>query len=153
MPVISCTPCCTGSGLASQATATHVGDGLTLRDLFITNAVKCLPPGNRPEPAEFAACRPYLAADLAALPRLRVVVALGQGAFVSFLRLAREQGEIGRLADYPFAHGAVYVLRGGVKLVASYHTSRYNIQTGRLTEAMFLALLDRVRALAAGEND
>ncbi|MBE0595690.1 MAG: uracil-DNA glycosylase [Desulfuromonadales bacterium] len=141
------------AGFANQGEAVEIGDGLVLHDLFITNAVKCAPPENRPTPAEFAACRPKLAADLAALPRLRVVLALGREAFNSVLQLLREQGRIERLRDYPFGHGREYPLPGGPIVVASYHTSRYNVQTGRLTEAMFLTLLDRVRLLAAGEND
>ncbi len=139
------------AGFASQAEATHREDGLQLRDLYIANAVKCLPPDNKPTPQEFAACRPYLAEELKALPGLRVVVALGQGAFTSYLRLLQAQGVIGRLADYPFRHGAHYRPGGGSWLVPSYHTSRYNIQTGRLTEEMFLRLLDGVRRLLAGE--
>ena len=145
------------TGFASQAEATHPGDGLSLRDLYISNAVKCVPPGNRPDPEEFTRCRPYLAEELASLPRLRVILALGQGAFTSLLRLFKEQGKIGRLGDYPFSHGAVYPLEGGIRLVGSYHTSRYNLQTGRMTTEMFTDLLHRVRRLASGgvaeEND
>lgn len=140
------------AGLTSQAEATHAGDGLRLHDLYITNAVKCLPPDNRPQPPEFAACRPWLTADLASLPHLRVIVALGQGAFTSVLRLFQEQGKIRRLADFPFAHQASYLIPAGPILMASYHTSRYNIQTRRLTEAMFDSLLNQVLTLAAGEN-
>ena len=140
------------AGLASQAEANAADDGLQLRDLYITNAVKCVPPQNKPAPAEFAACRPYLAKELAGLPRLAVVVALGQGAFTSYLRLLKAQGRIGRLADYPFAHGAVYRPVGTPPLVACYHTSRYNVQTGRMTRSMFLDLLARVQALTGGEN-
>lgn len=140
------------AGFASRAEALATDDGLRLHDLYISNAVKCVPPDNKPTPAEFACCRPYLAEELASLPRLRVVVALGQGAFTSFLRHLQGQGRLGRLADFPFAHGAVYRPTGGPCLVASYHTSRYNIQTRRLTEGMFLELLARVKRLAAGEN-
>ncbi len=141
------------AGLSNQAESTHAGDGLQLHDLYITNAVKCVPPGNKPLPPEFSACRCWLAAELASMPSLRVLVALGQGAFVSVLRLLKEEGKIGRLADFPFAHQAVYDIPGAPVLVASYHTSRYNIQTGRLTETMFRSLLGQVLRLAAGEND
>jgi uracil-DNA glycosylase family 4 len=140
------------AGFASRAEALAADDGLRLRDLYISNAVKCVPPDNKPAPAEFACCRPFLAEELASLPRLRVVVALGQGAFTSYLRQLQGEGRLGRLADYPFAHGAVYRLAAGTCLVASYHTSRYNIQTRRLTEAMFLELLAKVKRLAGGEN-
>ena len=140
------------AGFAGQAEATDRGDGLTLKDLYITNAVKCLPPDNKPDTAEFERCRPFLAEELESLERLRVVVLLGQGAYTSYLRLLRARGTIGRIGDFPFAHGAAYRPPGGHWMVASYHTSRYNVQTGRMNRAMFLALLGKVRALAAGEN-
>ena len=140
------------AGFASHGEAMAADDGLRLHDLYISNAVKCVPPDNKPTPAEFACCRPFLAEELASLPRLRVIVALGQGAFTSTLRHFQTEGTAGRLADYPFAHSAVYRPGNGPWLVASYHTSRYNIQTRRLTEAMFLDLLAKVKRLAAGEN-
>jgi uracil-DNA glycosylase family 4 len=140
------------AGFASQPEATALGDGLQLRDLYITNAVKCAPPENKPTPAEFAACRPYLAAELAVLPQLRVVLCLGREAQQSYLRLLQAQGVIGRLGDFPFAHDREVLLPHGVWLLASYHTSRYNVQTGRLTAAAFLAVLHKARRLAAGEN-
>jgi len=140
------------AGFASHVETLTADDGLRLHDLYISNAAKCVPPDNKPTPAEFACCRPYLAEELASLPRLRVVVALGQGAFTSTLRHFQTERKVGRLADYPFAHGAVYRPENGPWLVASYHTSRYNIQTRRLTEAMFLDLLVKVKRLAAGEN-
>lgn len=140
------------AGFASQGEATGRGDGLTLRDLYITNAVKCLPPDNKPETAEFERCLPFLARELESLVRLQVVVLLGQGAFTSYLRLLRGRGVIDRIGTYPFAHGAVYRPPEGPWLVASYHTSRYNIQTGRMNREMFLALLAKVRGLATGEN-
>lgn len=141
------------AGFTSRAEALSADDGLRLHDLYISNAVKCVPPDNKPAPAEFANCRPFLAEELASLSRLRVVVALGQGAFVSYLRLLQADGRLVRLADFPFAHGAVYRPSSGPWLIASYHTSRYNIQTRRLTEAMFMELLAKVKRLAAGEND
>lgn len=140
------------AGFASQAGAVHAADGLRLDDLYISNAVKCLPPENKPTAGEFEQCRPFLVRELASLPRLKVVILLGQGAFTSYLRQLRAQGDIARLSDFPFAHGAAYRPTDGPWLVASYHTSRYNIQTGRMTAAMFLSLLERVRRLAAGEN-
>jgi len=140
------------AGFANQGEASHHDDGLTLHDLYISNAVKCLPPQNKPIADEFACCRPYLAEELASLPRLKVVLLLGQGAFSSFLKHLVEEGVIDRAARYPFGHGAVYRPEGAPVLVASYHTSRYNVQTGRITGDMFLQLLSRVRELAAGEN-
>jgi uracil-DNA glycosylase family 4 len=140
------------AGLASQPEAVHADDGLELRDLYITNAVKCLPPDNRPAPEEFTACRPFLAAELAALSRLKVVIALGHGAFTSLLRHYQAQGLVRRLADYPFGHGALFRLPGAPMLLASYHTSRYNVQTGRIGPVQFQDLLARACRLAAGEN-
>lgn len=141
------------AGLASRGEALHAGDGLTLRDLYIGNAIRCAPPDNKPAPEEFAACRPYLAEEMASLPRLKVIVALGQGAFTSILRHLHAAGEIDRISRYPFAHGAEYRLPGGLWLVACYHTSRYNVQTGRMTGELFTELLGRVQRLAGGEND
>ena len=140
------------AGFSNQATAEALDDGLELRDLYLTNAVKCVPPGNLPTAGEFHTCRPYLSEELASLPRLQIVLALGQAAYLSYLRACREQGVVRRLADYPFAHGKIHRLDGGPTLVASYHTSRYNIQTGRLTREMFLDLLLEVRAQLEGEN-
>jgi len=140
------------AGFASRAEAVSADDGLQLRDLYLTNAVKCVPPGNLPTPGEFATCRPYLEQELASLPRLQLVIALGLGAFQSYLRLQRARGRLRRLADHPFGHGRVYRFGSGPALLASYHTSRYNIQTGRLDAGMFLALLDQARGLLAGEN-
>ncbi len=135
------------SGFSNQADASAPDDGLQLRDLYISNAVKCLPPANKPQGTEFANCRPYLLAEQKRLKHLKVVILLGRGAFDSYLRLYCDLGVVGRLKDYPFYHGAVYSLPGGPDLVACYHTSRYNVQTGRMTSALFLGLLSRVRQL------
>jgi uracil-DNA glycosylase family 4 len=140
------------AGFASQAEAVAADDGLTLKDLYITNAVKCLPPDNKPDTAEFERCRPFLERELESLARLQVVVLLGQGAFTSYLRLLHARGVIDRIGAYPFTHGALYRPPRGPSLVASYHTSRYNIQTGRMNREMFLALLEKVSTLVAGEN-
>jgi uracil-DNA glycosylase len=140
------------AGFASQAEAVHGEDGLRLSDLFISNAVKCAPPLNKPNAEEFACCRPYLARELVSLPQLQVVLALGREAFLSCLRLFKAQEMIPSLKAYPFEHGRCYPLENGLTLVASYHTSRYNVQTGRVTETMFLRLLQQVRRLLAGEN-
>ena len=140
------------TGFASRPDVFSLDDSLRLHDLYISNAVKCVPPQNRPTPDEFRCCRPFLAEELDSLPQLRVILALGQGAFVSCLRLFKEQGKLSRLADFPFAHGALYRFGAGPAVVASYHTSRYNIRTGRLTESMFVSLLEEVRALLPGEN-
>jgi uracil-DNA glycosylase len=140
------------AGFASRPEVFHADDGLTLTDLYISNAVKCVPPENKPTAAEFTHCRPFLALELAALSQLKVVLALGHGAFTSCLRLFKEQGLISSLGALPFGHGVSYPLKNGLTLVASYHTSRYNVQTGRIDEAMFLRLLLQVQRLLAGEN-
>ncbi len=135
------------AGFANQPDAEHIADGLQLNDLYIANAVKCVPPENKPKGDEFNNCRPYLAQELAALSRLQVVIALGRGSFDSCLKYFRATGLIDRPADYPFGHGARYELTPGFWLVACYHTSRYNVQTGRMTAPMFRQFLDKVGAI------
>lgn len=117
-------------------------DGFRLVDAMVTNSVRCAPPENKPTPAEIATCRPFLAARLDALPRRRVVVALGAIAHDSVLRAHGLKPSVAK-----FAHGADYALPGGATLLSSYHCSRYNTQTGRLTTAMFEAVIARARAL------
>lgn len=119
-------------------------DGLRLVDCVVTNAVRCLPPENKPVGAEFNACRPYLVNTIDAMPRLQVIVALGTGAHGSTL------AALGlRKAAYKFGHGAMHGLDDGLTLADSYHCSRYNTNTGRLTEAMFHDVFRSVRALLA----
>lgn len=140
------------SGFSNQAEAVSADDELVLQDLYITNAVKCLPPENRPNVEEFTACRPYLETELQALKSLRVLIALGHGAHNSLLRLFQSQGLIKRMSDVPFGHANSFLLSNGLWLVDCYHTSRYNVQTGRMNDKMFLDLLAQVRSLAQGEN-
>jgi uracil-DNA glycosylase family 4 len=124
------------SGFAVGSYGAHPGDGLELRRARITNAVRCVPPQNKPETTEIAACGGFLAADLAALPGPRAILALGgiaHNAVLAALGLRR--------AGYPFAHGAVHQLPSGIVLADSYHCSRLNTNTGRLTEAMFEAVV------------
>ncbi|MBN2645233.1 MAG: uracil-DNA glycosylase [Desulfuromonadaceae bacterium] len=135
------------AGFCSQAEAVDAADGMVLQDLYISNAVRCVPPQNKPTASEFAACRPFLAQEWQQLSRLKVVLALGRDAFISFLHFLKGQGLIERLADYPFAHGVRYPLPGGRWLVGCYHTSRYNVQTGRITAELFLEVLRQVDAL------
>lgn len=116
-------------------------DGLDLVDCRIVNAVRCVPPENKPLTTEIKACRRFLTAELAAMRRLEVVLALGlvaHGAVLSALGLRR--------AHYPFAHGAMHGLPSGLTLADSYHCSRYNTNTGRLTAAMFEAVFAELRA-------
>jgi uracil-DNA glycosylase family 4 len=118
-------------------------DGLTLKGAMITNAVRCAPPENKPTPAEIAQCRPFLAARIAALPRLKALLALGSIAHDSVLRAYGLKPSAAK-----FAHGAAFALPTGAVLVSSYHCSRYNTQTGRLTAAMFEAAMATAKAAA-----
>ncbi len=133
-------------GFASRPVSLGRDDGLELKDAYLTAVVRCAPPGNRPTPAEISACRRYLVAELGLLTRVRVVVALGHIAFAGFLAAYYWPDRPPR--GLAFAHGGRYDL-GRVTLIASYHPSRQNTQTGRLTEEM----LDRVFALARSELD
>jgi len=138
------------AGFANQALSRHRGDGLALRDCYITAAARCAPPGNKPSPTELAACRPYLIEEIRLLTNLRVVVALGR---IAFDALLKAWGDAGRTVPRPrptFAHAALTELPGGVFLVASYHPSQQNTQTGRLTSVMFQRIFGRVRHLLAG---
>ncbi len=129
------------SGFASAPVSLHRDDGLRLLDAAITNAVKCLPPQNKPSATEIKACNPYLAAELRGLPARAVVVALGRIAHDAVLRA------LGRpLKAHPFAHGAEHPLDEKRLLLDSYHCSRYNTQTRRLTETMFEAIFERARS-------
>jgi uracil-DNA glycosylase family 4 len=134
-------------GYASQPHGAAPDDGLTLRDCRITNAVKCLPPANKPTPAEIRTCNDYLAADLAMVPAGGAIIALGRIAHDATLRA------LGRpLAA--FAHGARHELDRGVALFDSYHCSRYNTNTRRLTPTMFDAVFDAVaRHLGRASRD
>lgn len=132
------------AGFANRPTATAANDGLELRDAFITAVGRCAPPGNRPTRDELLACRPFLLRELALLRRVRVVLALGRVAFEGYADLLRSQGEA--LPRLEFAHGAVYPLPAPLPLlVASYHPSRQNTQTGRLTPAMLDEVFARIR--------
>lgn len=119
-------------------------DGLTLEGVFISNAVRCLPPQNKPLPEEIHQCRPFLAARLAALPHVTTIIALGQIAHQSAIKTAG-----GKLPKYPFGHGAIHRLHTGLTVIDSYHCSRYNTNTGRLTPQMFRDVFDSALALKA----
>jgi uracil-DNA glycosylase len=133
-------------GFANGRFAADPGDGLVLADCLVTNAVRCVPPQNKPTPAEIATCRPFLAARIAALPRLRAVLCLGRIAHETLLRTLGR-----RVAAHPFAHGARHDL-DGLAVFDSYHCSRYNTNTGRLTTAMFEAVLSDIRDLLGPET-
>lgn len=126
-------------GFANQPEATARDDGLRLLDCRVTNAVKCLPPQNRPVPAEIRSCNGFLAAEIATVAP-RVILALGRIAHEAVLRALDHP-----LRAHPFAHGAEHGLGEGRLLFDSYHCSRYNTQTGRLTPAMFEELFREIR--------
>lgn len=131
-------------GFAQGAYEARADDGLLLNDAAIVNAVRCVPPRNKPLPAEMAACRPFLGAALAEAPRLAAIVALGRVAHESVVRASGL-----RLAAAPFAHGARHELSWDGRRVAlfdSYHCSRYNTNTGVLTPEMFRTVFAAVRA-------
>ncbi len=115
-------------------------DGVELIETALTNAVRCVPPQNKPVGAEIATCRSFLTARIGSFPRLQAVLVLGQIAHQSTVRALG-----GRVAALPFGHGAEHEV-GGVKLFSSYHCSRYNTNTGRLTEEMFVDVFAKVRA-------
>jgi uracil-DNA glycosylase family 4 len=119
-------------------------DGFTLVDCRVTNAVRCVPPENKPTTAEVKACGRFLAAEIAAMPNLRAILALGSVAHGAVLRTLGL-----RLSGYRFGHGAVHALPDGPVLIDSYHCSRYNTNTGRLTESMFTAVFQQIRAVLA----
>lgn len=129
------------NGFAAGAYGADPDDGLELIDCMITNAVRCVPPENRPTPAEIATCRRHLTSRIAALPELRMILALGRIAHDSTL------AALGcRRSAFPFAHGARHQPAAGLVLYDSFHCSRYNTNTGRLTPAMFADVLARIRA-------
>ncbi len=138
------------AGLASRAASVSRDDGLALSGAFVTNACRCVPPGNRPEPGELARCAPFLDRELAALPRLAVVVALGAVAWKAALASFARAGHAVPRPAPRFGHGAQASIAGGPVLLASYHPSRQNTQTGRLTPGMLDAVLARAAALARG---
>jgi uracil-DNA glycosylase len=134
------------AGFANIATSQRPDDGLVLRDAYITAAVRCAPPDNKPTPAEIAACHPHLAAEVAALGRLQVIVCLGRIGFEAAWRLLAGRG----IAPRPrpaFGHGLIYPTRGGPVVIASYHPSRQNTNTGKLTEQMLAEVFDRAAKL------
>ncbi len=130
-------------GFASQPNAIGPDDGLQLHDLWISAAVRCAPPDNKPLPSELANCAAFTRRELDALPNLQVVVALGKFAFDAYLGLAGL-----RKSSYPFAHAAEYRLPSGITLLASYHPSNQNTATGKLTASMFGAVFARALQLA-----
>jgi uracil-DNA glycosylase family 4 len=138
------------TGFASQPRAEHRDDGLLLKDAFITAAARCAPPGNKPTPEEFAACRPYLERELDVLQTVQVVVVLGRLALDAYLTVLQVRGQVQSRSVYPFSHGAAYPMPAPLpKLVCAYHPSRQNTQTGVLTKSMLISVFDRARKMLA----
>ena len=129
-------------GFADRAQSRSLDDGLRLIDCRLSNAVKCLPPGNKPNGDEINRCNQYLADELNSLPERAVILALGHIAHDAILKALRL-----KRADYRFAHGAEFDLANGLTLIDSYHCSRYNTQTRRLTTAMFEQIFQRIQQL------
>jgi len=136
------------AGFASQPKAISRDDGMTLNDLWISAVVRCAPPGNKPSLEEQRSCAPWLDEEIALLGNLRVVVCLGKVAFDGFLSHLVRTGQLKARAGMNFSHGVEYELAGGVTLIASYHPSLQNTNTGKLTRTMFLGIFHRARQRA-----
>jgi len=136
------------TGFANQPCATSREDGLVLKDLYITAAARCAPPDNKPLPCELANCAPYLDRELEGLKRLQVIVALGRIGFDAYLNYLKRLGKLDSKAAYIFAHGAKYKMPDGRTLLASYHPSNQNTQTGKLTRPMFVRIFKQAAQLA-----
>ena len=137
------------TGFASQPTSTGRGDGLELHGAYITAACHCAPPGNKPLPEEIRNCRPYFERELALLPALKVVVALGKIAFDNYLDVLKARGVIASRAALQFGHDREWRMgTGEPALVSSYHPSQQNTSTGKLTEKMLTDVFRRARRLA-----
>ena len=130
-------------GFARGTYRADAHDGMQLVDCRIANAVRCLPPENKPTPVEFTQCRPFLQAELAVMPDVKVILALGKGAHDQVLRALT----VRPAGAYPFIHGRLHELPTGLRLADSYHCSRYNTNTGRLTTEMFEAVFTTVRTV------
>jgi uracil-DNA glycosylase family 4 len=136
------------AGFASQPKATHRDDGMKLTGAWITSVVRCAPPGNKPLPEEIARCAPFLDAEIAALPSARVIVCLGKIGFDGVVSHLIRSGRIERRGELEFGHGVEYAIPGERWLLASYHPSLQNTNTGKLTAAMMLQVFLRARKLA-----
>jgi len=136
------------TGFANQPGATDCNDGLKLKNLYITAAVRCAPPDNKPLPQELAECSTFLDREIAGLTNLRVIVALGKIGFDAYLNYVKRSGLIASKKTYIFKHGASYRLPDGKTLLASYHPSNQNTQTGKLTGKMFVEIFREAAELA-----
>ena len=137
------------TGFANQPTATNRGDGLVLTDAYITAAARCAPPDNKPLPQELANCSSFLDRELEGLKKLRVIVALGKIGFDAYLNCLKRSAVIPAKAPYVFRHAARYQMPDGRILLASYHPSNQNTNTGKLTREMFVEIFQEARQLLA----
>lgn len=134
-----------GAGFASQPTSLHIGDGLALKDAYISATARCAPPANKPLPSELANCQPYFIRELEVL-RPKVILVLGGIALRSYLEVLKQQRRITSFAAFPFGHGTVHRLPEPLpRLVASYHPSQQNTFTGKLTDRMLLKIFRDIR--------
>jgi uracil-DNA glycosylase family 4 len=136
------------TGFASQPNAIDRNDGLQLNNLYITAAVRCAPPANKPTPQELAACSYFLDQEIAGLKRIKIVVALGKIGFDAYLNYLKRRGLLPSRQPYLFKHAASYQLPDGKLLLCSYHPSNQNTQTGKLTRQMFVEIFKEAARLA-----
>jgi uracil-DNA glycosylase family 4 len=136
------------TGFASQPTSTDRNDGMQLKNLYITAAARCAPPDNKPLPEELAQCAHFLDRELAGLDEVKVVVALGKIGFDAYLNCLKRRGLVATKKPYIFRHGASYRMPDDKVLLASYHPSNQNTQTGKLTRAMFEEIFKLAAQLA-----
>jgi uracil-DNA glycosylase len=136
------------TGFANQPNATDRNDGLKLKDLYITAAVRCAPPANKPTPQELANCSQFLDREIAGLKKVKVVVALGKIGFDAYLNYLKRKNMLPSRKAYLFKHGASYRMPDGKMLLASYHPSNQNTQTGKLTRKMFVEIFKQAAKLA-----
>ena len=137
------------TGFASQPTSLRRDDGLALRDVYITAAARCAPPGNKPTPQEIRNCRPFLVREMDLLPEIKVVVALGKIAFDNYLDVLKSRGLIRSRAGFEFGHNCQFVTAPGQPvLISSYHPSQQNTSTGKLTKKMLVDVFKRARKVA-----
>jgi uracil-DNA glycosylase family 4 len=132
------------NGFANQPVSEYNDDGLTYRDCFVTAAVKCAPPGDRPTPGEFDNCSGYLDTEIALMANLRAILVLGRLSFRACMDHVKRKG--GKTRGLSFRHGGVYNFTEGPTIYASYHPSPRNTNTGRLTEGMLVRVIQRIRA-------
>jgi uracil-DNA glycosylase family 4 len=137
------------NGLVNIPTSESADDGQVLTDVWITAVLRCAPPDNKPLPIEIQRCHSHLAADIASLPNVRVYVAFGKIAFDACWRLVGDAGlPVPAPKGRAFGHGATFTVPGGPTIISSYHPSRQNTQTGRLTPAAFSDIFARAKAAA-----